>query len=92
MDSERRSGRTTRFVDFFVQELFTKGIAVVYDHHPTDQMKKYVWDILNRRLRAEHSSDYDRLKIDKMRMVLVIPDFPGAMDIYNKYVLELQAK
>ena len=51
----RRTGRSTRLVDKYIQELFTTGLAVVLDHHHSNEAD---YDLLNRvakRMSIEHS-------------------------------------
>lgn len=54
----RRTGATTRKVDRFVQDLFTKGITYVYDERGYGVEKKLAirsLNILKRRLNSEHN-------------------------------------
>jgi len=51
---ERRCGNSTRQIDAYVQELFTKGNIVVWDHHNTPHATKFLFDNVVRRLSIEH--------------------------------------
>lgn len=52
----RASGRTTRRVDKYIQDLFNSNgeWIVVLDHYPTKQAAKMVVDMIRRRLEIEH--------------------------------------
>jgi len=53
----RRTGETTRKIDRFVQDLFTKGITYVYDirgHDAEKDLAIRALNILKRRLQSEH--------------------------------------
>ena len=68
---ERRSGNTTRIVDYLIQELFIKGECVCYDHYftspPSDinrKMKRYVMDRVLQRIHYEHHIELNDLVVD----------------------------
>lgn len=50
----RHSGRTTRLVDAYVQELFERGEVNVRDHYPEVTNHLRVFKILLERLKREH--------------------------------------
>lgn len=56
----RRTGRTTRFADQYIQDLFSsetaniKGSIVVRDHHGSPEADKRLADIIMQRLHMEH--------------------------------------
>jgi hypothetical protein len=55
IDSEpRRTGRTTRLVDAYIQQLFRKGEITFTDHHPSQRGRRMAFDTLVERLYAEH--------------------------------------
>ena len=49
-----RVGNTTRLIDMFVQDFFTKGECVIYDHHNTRQSRERVFNLVLQRLNREH--------------------------------------
>ena len=51
----RQSGRSTRLIDDYVQELFNNGIIKVYDHHNTPLAHRFLFDNVLRRLSIEHT-------------------------------------
>jgi hypothetical protein len=53
---ERRSGRTTRLIDYYIQELFIRGETTVMDHHRSESFytKNVVFKKLLKRLSFEH--------------------------------------
>ena len=50
----RATGRSTRLLDFYVQELFEKGFVEVIDHHNTIQSNTLLFGKLVQRLTNEH--------------------------------------
>lgn len=55
---ERSSGNTTRLVDFFVQQFFTKNSCKVYDHQENRDSQKRILKIVHKRLTGEHNLVY----------------------------------
>lgn len=53
-EGPRRSGRTTRIIEQAIQEMIEDGQTLVGDHHPTEMMQDYAWDIFVRRMMREH--------------------------------------
>lgn len=54
-ENKRSTGRTTRLVDHYIQELFTKGEAIIIDHFNTrNENKELAKKVLNR-LNNEHN-------------------------------------
>lgn len=58
LNAKRRSGQTTRIIDHLIQELFTNGEAVVFDHFDKLECRMRVADIMKRRLDMEHGGRY----------------------------------
>lgn len=56
----RASGRSTRLVDFYIQELFkNKGCFIkVIDHHPTHKADLNLLHMITSRLDNEHPWDF----------------------------------
>lgn len=52
---ERRSGRSIRLVNMYVELLFATGIIKIRDHHPTQKMDDFLFNMVIDRLRREHS-------------------------------------
>jgi hypothetical protein len=53
--TDRRSGRTTRLVDLYIQVLFEAGHVVVIDHaHSIRPAHRNIMEMLRRRLQTEH--------------------------------------
>lgn len=53
-----RNGNTTRLVDRYIQELFTKGITYVYEGRNTkkaNELTNYCMQIFVKRMQSEHS-------------------------------------
>lgn len=50
----RRSGRTTRMADAYIQELFEKGVITVRDHHNDIDTHTYLFYLIIHRLGYEH--------------------------------------
>ena len=51
---ERRTGNTTRIIDWSIQELFTNGECFVVDHYGTREASIYAYNITLSRLKNEH--------------------------------------
>jgi len=51
----RRTGQTTRIVDDYIQELFTKGSITVVDNEDTYELNRRVTSIIKKRLIVEHN-------------------------------------
>lgn len=62
----RRVGNTTRLIDSFVQQLFTTGSVIVYDHHTSD----HAWKIMIGRLEREHYDVMKHLELNKVRRTI----------------------
>jgi hypothetical protein len=71
-DGPRRSGRTTREIDKAIQHLFTTGSVMAHDHYPSDQMRKYVFSRILKRLESEHPNV--KITIDKDLYVIKLVD------------------
>lgn len=52
--SERGTGRSTRLMDQYIQELFLNGEVIVVDHENTTNSNMFLTDKIIRRLNAEH--------------------------------------
>lgn len=59
----RRTGRTTRLVDKYIQQLFDKPgeWVVVVDHveEGNEVDNRHIWHLINKRLAVEHRSLYE---------------------------------
>ena len=58
-ETQRASGRTTRGIDWAIQELFKKGEVVLKDHHENgknDRMNARFSDLFEARFRREHQN------------------------------------
>lgn len=54
---QRQIGESTRLVDKYIQDIFTKPIGTVHivrDHYPDDKAHKLLFDRICRRLATEH--------------------------------------
>jgi hypothetical protein len=60
----RRTGRTTRLIDKYIQELFKKRSVQVVDHNDTNNDDNHTLKILLRRLKTEHGIDSGSLFIE----------------------------
>lgn len=54
ISSLRCSGRTTRLIDHYIQELFTTGEAILGDHFDSPEARKCLFSRLANRLSNEH--------------------------------------
>jgi hypothetical protein len=70
----RRVGNTTRLIDFYIQDFFTKGKCVVIDHYDTQESHKRIFDLVLRRLRIEHNIQVCDLFLDKNRHAIRLKD------------------
>ena len=73
--SSRRTGRSTRQIDEAIQSLFTTGFILVIDHHEHGTHSKaneQLFDRVLNRLYVEHSEVYDKARIDKDRLLIVL--------------------
>ena len=52
---DRRSGNSTRLLDYYVQKLFQDGEVKISDHHPTRQASELLYKHFLRRLNIEHN-------------------------------------
>ena len=74
---ERQTGRTTRLVDSYIQELFTKGKIIVRDHAPSEEAHKILFERILDRLLAEHDIFFDwvekgEIRIDKKTFTIEV--------------------
>jgi hypothetical protein len=51
----RRVGNTTRLLNYYIEELFTKGEIVVKDHHNSYVISKVLFNKIIKRLEFEHN-------------------------------------
>lgn len=54
MENNRRTGRTTRLVDLYVQEYFNSDEFNIEDHHKGKNSTEDLLEIFMQRLRIEH--------------------------------------
>ena len=50
----RRTGRTTRLVNEYIERLFKEHTIIVRDHYPTQLASKYMANMLKKRMEFEH--------------------------------------
>jgi len=60
----RKSGRTTRLADKYIQDLFKKGTAKIIDHYGTRDASFYLLGIILDRLEREHPETFKNIKVD----------------------------
>lgn len=70
LEPGRRTGRTTRLVDSFINELFTQGQVKVYDHHPLNHSSLMVLKMVLKRLKSEHGIDESDLIINRSKLLI----------------------
>ncbi len=96
---ERCSGRSTRLIDKYVQEIYSnKGKWVeITDHYPSPQAAFLLFDHIMRRITIEHEADV--LKVDKSKrypMIMLVKcrhDYlHDEIDKLNADIDELKAK
>ena len=71
----RRVGNTTRLVDMFIQDFFTKGECQIYDHYGTRQAHERVFKLVLGRLKIEHRLDDKTISIYKGNLILKWNDY-----------------
>lgn len=59
----RHTGRSTRLVDQYIQELFNKGEVIVTDHHNTRMADEFTFKTMINRLKSEHLHLFENNKI-----------------------------
>ena len=52
----RMTGRSTRLVDKCIQDLFTNGVVIVFDHYDHSRAHRDLFDRVMRRLYSEHQA------------------------------------
>ena len=74
-DVSRRTGRTTRLADEFIQKLFTEGSAKIIDHAtaPNNMADSHMLDIVWGRLISEHGGKA-YFKLDRVKRTISIND------------------
>lgn len=81
MDSQglRRSGRTTRLADSYIQELFDKGTITVADHfthsengRPFPNASRNLFDVVSTRMEREHKGDFYNLVLDVRNLTITL--------------------
>jgi hypothetical protein len=63
---QRQSGRSTRLIDRYIQDLFTFGTVTVRDHYDNDRNHIILFDRVKKRLKDEHQTvtySYDITKL-----------------------------
>lgn len=77
LNSERRTGNTTRLADWYIQELFTKGEIKVQDHYynPNNRQPSIMlYRIIVDRLYMEHRWIKDKIKLDRKKLTIQFID------------------
>lgn len=59
--SERRTGASTRSIDYFIQELFEQGETIIVDHHDSTKSHKWLLHKVLSRLDLEHNHIMNKL-------------------------------
>ena len=72
----RRSGNTTRLIDYYIQLLFVKGTITVIDHYDSDKSNKRLRGLILDRLRNEHTHDWGDAKFEAEPMKNTIKYIP----------------
>jgi len=54
LNENRRTGRTTRLIDGYIQQLFEEGSVLIKDHHDSPDSHCYLFRKVLARLKAEH--------------------------------------
>lgn len=74
--SNRRTGNTTRLVDYYIQELFINYKAEVVDHYPEEKPRgngmTYLMQRIVQRLQNEHRMDNKDFTVGNVRGVPTI--------------------
>lgn len=66
----RRRGRTSRLVDFYIQELFTKGEIEVRDHYDHKNAHRFLLSRIVNRYNNEYSKSFQTLIIKDLNVKL----------------------
>lgn len=69
-DKNRGSGRTTRLIDYYIQELFTKGEINVKDHYDNIIAHKYLVQRIKDRYKNEFNRGFQELIINNLNIKL----------------------
>ena len=67
----RRSGKSTRLVDKYIQDLFIFGEVEIKDHIDFDQSHELLRQRVLDRLYAEHRAVSNRLHVDGMKITII---------------------
>lgn len=60
---DRRTGRSTLLIDYYIQELFTCGIVAIFDHHETREAHRDLLHRVLKRLELEHYGAYKYIEV-----------------------------
>ena len=65
MEENRQTGRTTRLVDFYIQELYNNSNKeiIIKDHYENNESNRYLLSRIKYRLEKEHIGDSFRFTI-----------------------------
>jgi hypothetical protein len=66
----RQSGQSTRLLDQYIQEFFTKGSVRVIDHHGTRDAHRLLLEKFIKRLHAEHRGVLYRIDVKDTQRVI----------------------
>lgn len=74
MFDTRRIGNSTRLIDQYVQELFTKGEIQVFDHFDTQESHESLFKRVLNRLGFEHPYVFSKMKVIYMQRRIIYDD------------------
>ena len=66
----RQTGASTRLIDYYIQQLFTTGKAVIQDHYPNPIADQILFDRFVARLVSEHKQN--NFKINKSKLTITL--------------------
>lgn len=64
----RRTGESTKRIDYFIQELFEKGETTISDHHDKMDSHKLLLRRVLERLDLEHFHIMDKLQVSGLKI------------------------
>lgn len=68
-EETRATGRSTRLVDKYIQDLFNNGEVVIIDHHNIQKVNNYLTSKVINRLKLEHIGLLFEVNKNKIKLV-----------------------
>lgn len=68
----RQSGRSTRLVDKYIQDLFTNGEVIITDHYDTKASHIFLLHRVLKRLESEHPHAFKLIEVKDLKIKLKV--------------------